>query len=355
MEKILFVTHAKKNCGIYQYGYRIFETIKSLSNYQFDYLEANQIQDLLDQIKISSYDAIIYNYFHYTLPFIKPSQVKKYSSSLHICLAHEIPHEEIASMTQNEFDYYLYADSTSPDNPYVFKTGRLIPNYLFKKTLDKNKISVGSYGFGGKLKGFDILVKLVQKEFDEAIIRINIPPNDVVNNQKETEKLIKYCKKSIKKPGIQLEITQEFFNESQLLDFLASNTINVFPYYDETKMLIGIASAPDFAIAVGRPMAVSDCFMFRHLHDIYPSITLPIKLTSKILNFFERFFYPSKSPTYRSITEIIQSGDKPLQEKKKIWNQDAFLRQFEKILFTIFEQKSKRFTMEKMSTLGQEK
>jgi hypothetical protein len=282
MRTILFVNHAKKNCGVYQYGARIFEAIKSLPSYQFDYLEASQLQDLLDQVKAASYDAIIYNYFYFTLPFIDPKEVKKYAACLHICLAHEIPHAQIASLTQDTFDYYLYADPTSPDNPYLFKIGRLLPKYHAKPAANSQKVSVGSYGFAGELKGFDVLVKLVQDEFDEATIRINIPPNNMVDNKGEVAQIIERCKNQVKKPGIRLEITQEFLNENQLLDFLASNTINIFPYYDKTKSLVGIASAPDFAMAAGRPMAVSDCYMFRHLHDIRPSITIPIKAFSKI-------------------------------------------------------------------------
>ena len=59
----------------------------------------------------------------------------------------------------------------------VFKTGRLIPEY--HNTFRLPQITtIGSFGFGTPNKGFEKLVSKVLGEFDEAVIRLNIPYAD---------------------------------------------------------------------------------------------------------------------------------------------------------------------------------
>ena len=78
------------------------------------------------------------------------------------------------------------------------------------------------------------------------------------------------CRKLITNQNIELEISHEFLQDADLLDFLAANSMNVFMYEDKGGR--GLSSALDMALAVNRPVAVSNCPMFRHLLNTCPFV-----------------------------------------------------------------------------------
>jgi hypothetical protein len=92
-------------------------------------------------------------------------------------------------------------------------------------------VTIGSFGFGFSDKGFERLVSLVQQEFERAKIVLHLPFNNVVEQQGQFAKATaENCRKIISKTGIELVINHEFLSKKQLLNFLASNTINAFLY-----------------------------------------------------------------------------------------------------------------------------
>lgn len=147
------------------------------------------------------------------------------------------------------FDFYIAADPTLLlRNPIVYKTGRLIPAY-HNTFITPSTLTVGSFGFGTPNKGFEKIIATVQNEFDEAIIRLNIPAADFGDPQGENARRIaENCRQLIHKKGISLQVTHDFMDNDQVLNFLAQNSINVF-LYEDTKGR-GLASAIDFALAV---------------------------------------------------------------------------------------------------------
>jgi hypothetical protein len=99
-----------------------------------------------------------------------------------------------------------------------------------------------------------------------------MPPHDnpAIVPPLETARIAAACQLAIFRPGIRLEITQEFWDDEGLLRFLSENTINAFLYDDAPGR--GISSCTDYALAAGRPIAMSRTSMFRHLTGINPSI-----------------------------------------------------------------------------------
>jgi glycosyltransferase involved in cell wall biosynthesis len=275
MKTLLFVNHADQKCGVYQYGLNVFSAMQKAPGVSFDYVECKDRSDLIRALEANDYLAVIYNYYDGTLSFVDPPFLKQRKNLIHICLAHEMTQEFADRVDDYFFDFYLYGDPTLiPRNPRVFSIPRLIPQYENRFPLPSIP-TIGAYGFAGKLKGFEELVDLVQREFDEAIIRINIPINDVVDRAgKSAREYAARCHKKLKKQGISLRITHEFFSQERLLDFLAANSINVFPYKE--MGFTGISSAVDQALAVNRPIAVSNCYFFRHLHKKNPSAVLNV-------------------------------------------------------------------------------
>ena len=127
-----------------------------------------------------------------------------------------------------------------------------------------------------------------------------------------TSAIAEKCKALIVKPGIHLNITHNFLDNNAVLDFLAQNTINVFFY--ENKNNRGLSSTVDIAMAVQRPIAVSNAAMFRHVLDVEPSICI----------------------NQNNLKTIIQNGFVPLQKYFNEWTAENLLWEYERIVSSVF-------------------
>jgi SAM-dependent methyltransferase len=333
-KKILFITHTKAQCGVYEFGDEIFNAISSSSRYQFIKAEINSLKELLNLIDTHAPSAIIYNYHPSVMPWLctKLSKGVYKNNVAHIKIPqigiiHEITQEVADTATNHRgryvkgssqrklnslFDYYIASDPTLLlQNPIVYKTGRLIPEYNKQKPTPVN--TFGSFGFGTPKKGFEEVVRKVQQEFDEATIRLNIPAADFGDKNAENAKLIaQNCADLIHKPGIKLQVTHDYMSKGQLLDFLAGNTMNIFLYEDKDGR--GLSSAVDNALAVKRPVAISDCTMFRHILSARPSVCVE----------------------NNSLKTILQNGFTPLEKLSSDWNKENLVWNYERILNSIF-------------------
>ncbi len=112
----------------------------------------------------------------------------------------------------------------------------------------------------------------MNQQFDRAIIRLNLPKHDVpeIVSDQALEAVVESCRRAITKPGVELVITHHFFDNAQIIEFLSSNSINAFLYDDISNY--GISSCADFALACGRPLALTRSSMFRNLFHLNPSI-----------------------------------------------------------------------------------
>lgn len=290
LKKILFVTHPQKNCGIHEYGVTLFNALIKSQSFSYFYAECSSMSDLITQIETHEPVAIIYNYSLSTLPWLTQKIVHKSYQPLNrhiripqVGIMHEVTQEKADKATNKIFDYHIAPDPTLLlKNPIVFKTGRVVPEYQNRFELPAAPV-IGSFGFATPNKGFDLIVNAVEKEFDEATIRLNIPSADFADKDgANARQLITACEKLITKPGISLVATHEFLDQNGILDFLAQNTLNIFLYQDKENR--GLSSTIDYALAVGRPIAVSDSLMFRHLHHLNPSIVYPQTSLKHIIN-----------------------------------------------------------------------
>lgn len=340
---ILFVSHSKKQCGVYQFGKSVFEVIQSSRKYKIDWVECDSMGMLKEAIGQYSPDAIIYNFHPSTMSWLTsklgPRIYRNRISEIEVMqlgIIHEVTQDvsdgatnyrnpfilqKAGKLINTLFDFYIAADPTILlKNPLVYKTGRLIANY-------KNKFSypeiptIGSYGFGTPNKGFERIVFKVQEEFDNAIIRFNIPFAEFGDKDgARALSIAENCRKLVKKSGITLQISHDFLDKAELLDFLAKNSINVFLYEDTSGR--GLSSAIDNALAVQRPICVSDSTMFRHVLNQLPSI----------------------SADQQSIQRIIESGFEIFKPLVDSWNQANLTWEYERILdsaFVKFENPSK--------------
>lgn len=332
---ILFVTHKPKQCGVYEFGKAVFHAISTSSKYNFIKVECESLDELNKAAKQYNPAAIIYNYHPSVLPWLCTKISKGiYRNNLsgikavQIGIIHEVTQQVADTATgysnkfilgpsqkklNSLFDFYIAADPTLLlKNPLVYKTGRLIPEYS-KQVAAPVKTTIGSFGFATPKKGFEKLVQQVQDEFDDVLIRLNMPAADFGDaDGNNARQIASACRNLITKPGIQLEVTHQFMNDNELLDFLAGNSMNAFMYEDKEGR--GISSAIDNALAVKKPIAVSRCPMFRHILQARPSVCIEDN----------------------SLKTIIQNGFSPLEKISSHWNAENLCWEYERILDSIF-------------------
>jgi SAM-dependent methyltransferase len=335
MMNILFVTHRKTQCGVFEFGKHIYNTIKVSNKYNFIWAECNSLEDVTSAIKKHNPGAIIYNYHPSVLPWVCDKLTKGlYRNNIsgikvpQIGIIHEVT-QEIADTATNYrnyyitggsekklnslFDYYIAPDPTLLlQNPIVFKTGRLVPQYE-GNVVPLARLTIGSFGFATPKKGFERLVQKVQNEFDDAVIRLNLPAADFGDKDAtNAHRIADKCRSLIDKPGIELVVTHDYFNDEQVLDFLAGNHLNAFLYED--KFGRGLSSTVDNALAVNRSLAVSDSSMFRHVLKQAPFINAEVN----------------------SLKGILEKGTGKLQQIAAEWNQENLLWEYERILHSVF-------------------
>src|SRR5260221_2694939 len=203
-------------------------------------------------------------------------------------------------------------DPTLAENsPRVFKSGRLIPEFQSAPPMPK-ELTFGSFGFSVGSQGFTGLIDVVQQEFDDATIRVKIPPNGIIDvDAKQAKRVADACRARIWKPGIKFSATHDFLTQDGLLEFLAGNTLNAFLYDYLPKA--GISSAVDQALTVRRPVAITRSVMFRHLFDLSPPITIE----------------------NASLHEIIGRGIEPYADLLREWSPANLVARYEQIVDTM--------------------
>lgn len=334
-ETILFVTHKKSQCGVYEFGENIFNAIKSSQRYNFVKAECGSLNELNKHITKEHPHAIIYNYMPATMPWIASSKFRIIKNNIadipvvQIGIIHSIVQDIADSARQCQkyirsypelanrlFDFYIAPDPTLLlKNPLVFKHGRPIQKYTNNYTIP-DKITIGSFGFAKS--GYEDLIRLVQNQFDEAEIRINIPFSSFEDLAGTRAKAIaNNCREIIRKPGIKLSISHDYLDNDGLLDFLAQNTINIFLREGEGR---GISSVIDYALSVNRPIAITNNNMFKHIINTKPSINV----------------------AENSLNEIIKNGTAPLMKYMSEWSYENLCWEYERILDNIFKEVSVR-------------
>jgi SAM-dependent methyltransferase len=305
---VLFVNYEERQCGVYQYGRNLLGALNKSEKYRFDYAGIRSLEEIDSHANNSDYEAIIYNYHPLTLTFINPQLPRRYKQ-VNIAVMHEMTQAEADTMPDGFFQCYVMGDPTLVENnPAVFKTGRLILPYT-KTKKSPDVITIGTFGFSVGSKGYQNLIDAVQDEFDEAIIRIHIPSNGIIDASGAVARQhIEECQRRIRKPGIKIQPSHEFLDRDAMLDFLAENTVNAFLY--DYLEVAGISSSPDHALAVRRPIVVTKSIMFRHLRSVYPAITIEDS----------------------SLREIIKNGIEPFEHLYQLWTAENIRSEYESIL-----------------------
>ncbi|MFY7728502.1 MAG: hypothetical protein ACOVRN_03185 [Flavobacterium sp.] len=271
---VLFLNHSKQQCGVYQYGLRLYNILKLTPNIKYKYIEINGYSDYLRVLDENPYaDAIVYNYHNITMPWLNADNICK------TIIAIGIPHES----NHNFFNVLCNIDPTAEFNELIYPVPRpifedvetLLNDYTpstnsIKEFIEykvDDCITFGSFGFGFLCKGFDKIVQMVNEQYDKALIKFVIPKPEFGGETYDYQfnTVIERCAQLNLKPGIEFIISRDFFTNEDILYFLNSNNMNIF-LYDELKGR-SASSVIDYAISVNTPFGISDSYMFRHVYS----------------------------------------------------------------------------------------
>ena len=272
MPTALLLSHKGDHCGVYQFGRNLYETLTRGGGLQWSYRECSDFAEARAIAADIRPDIILFNHHPSTMPWVGSAPLGQLGARL-FGLLHQVGQQGVDRADIAPFEFLICLDPTLiPRNPRILRAPRFVSEPAPPLSPPPEVFTVGSFGFATPGKGFDRLCAKVNAEFDRAIVRLNLPRHDSpdIVSQSALDAVIAACRAAITKPGVELVVTHDFFDNAGILKFLASNTMNAFLYDDAPAN--GVSSCADFALASGRPFAITRSSMFRNLFHANPSI-----------------------------------------------------------------------------------
>jgi glycosyltransferase involved in cell wall biosynthesis len=301
----LFLNTAQARCSIHESGLMAYQALIRSDRYSLEYQEIDKKHRRVP----TGFDFFVFNYHLRTSMSWVDTRCIRRLPGLKTTLVLEVaPNNPFVEVSPDDFDCYLVLDPTiTPVASRVYPFPRPLEEVADLPIYeDSGRPVIGTFGLPTSGKGFDKIVEAVNREFDSALIRMNIPSAQYINDRlkKEVNEVIATCRK-LAKPGVEVLITHDFMSKADLIRWCARNTLNCFLY---NRSMPGLAATTDQAISSGRPLAVSDNDTFRHL---YPYLTP----------------YPQ-----RSLKESIAVSQSEVEAMQRAWSPAAFAREFEQVL-----------------------
>jgi hypothetical protein len=309
--KVLFVTptlEEKAACGVGLYGKLWSDALLDLNDFDFKVIYTDSVEETFLEIKNFLPQVIFYMYHVGATKWMEnPIFRENFPNAKHIAILHDVQQHEIDNFNPEVLSggipYVITCNPTLKGNEKVFISNKLLPPSPTIKYQESSITTIGYQGFAGSHKGIETLASIVNEEFDECIFKLHIPPAFYFDRDgHETNKRIQEVRNKITKPGIKLEFSHNMMSSQDLVNWLSQNTINCYLY--DYPLPAGLASAPDYALAARRPIAVSNNMMLKHFSKCTPSV---------IIN--EPF----------NLKQIIANGITPLEDLYKDYSKESFL------------------------------
>jgi len=322
--KGLFLNTPSAICSIHESGLMVYQCIKDSSAFQLDYRELDK-----ENLDIPyGYDFYFFNYHFITTSWLDTRSIKRLPGLKGTIILEVLPNDPFVACSPFDFDFYCVLDpSMTLKHKKVFIFPRPLDDYNgLLDTSEKEVPVIGSFGFATKGKGFEHVVAAVNKEFEKALVRINIPHGTYTDSSHGyAQELARQCI-SLAKPGIEVQVTHAFMSKEELIHWCSENTLNCFLY---DRDMAGLAATTDQAISSERPLAISKNSTFRHI---------------------TRYIQPYPE---LSLKQAIETTAPIVKQIKKDWSRDSFQRLFGEMLFSLRKDKpAVRTNPEKMIHLS---
>lgn len=295
---IYVVNDTPKNCGVYEYGKRFSSIAVKSKKYNYSYFECDKPEDFDAVIENQKPDIIIYNHLTGTMPWANDFYINKWRQQgiIQGTIVHNVGYSQY-------FDFYLHQDPNYTPNSNNYNLMRPLFEYKNNQQLSEDKIKIGTFGFGFGVKNFDWICQIVNAQMNVPTeLRLHLTYSFYCENSGAIQEILQRCRSIITNPHVELVTTHEYLSDKEILDFLASNHLNMFMYhyYDGYN---GISSTIDFALSVKRPIAICKSNMFAHIRDTKPSICV------------------EDSP----LIDILSNGTDALQLYYNAWSHEKFI------------------------------
>lgn len=312
-KKIAWVTNHESQCGIHGYSLSALENLKHSTRYTYDlhkakftFLQDDEPKYLFIENLCRDYDAVIYNWCPITMQWLTDEILSAATVPQYVIGGHDrwpafenTRHNFVVQPHVNNTDW-----CTALPRPLVFYDD-------IQYTPPGAKIKIGSFGFGTGSKDFPRVVQIVNEQFANEEVELNIKMTYGKYrgfDARETHRIAQECR-SLAQPNVKLNLEFGYIkNPHDLSVFLNSNDINLFLY----KPQLGreaVSSCLDHALAARKPVGLTMSGMFEHAFHV-PDI------------FIEN----------RSIKEIIAAGLEPVQPLISAWTASAYCNAIERYL-----------------------
>jgi len=257
---IAMINTVQPNCGVYQYGLRVKQNLGDLIT---SYHEIETMGDYT-ALDLSDAELVLFNYIRTGAPDGPLAWLDDWHLA-RLRMQGKIPCQLYHAFPTLQFDYYFHQSPIWNNTDKVFSLPRPLPEPATSDPEMPDVPVVGSFGLANDDKNFPKIIRLVSDQFAKAKVRINFTNGYYGDASGETAKRIHdECVSTTIHSGIELEITNRFLPESQMVEFLRGNDLNVFMYYHDG--FGGISSVIDYAIAARRPFAIGTSNMFDHIY-----------------------------------------------------------------------------------------
>lgn len=297
----------KEACGIGLYGKLWSDSLLKMDGVNFEVIFTDSIVEAVIKIKDFEPDIVFYMWNRIASDWMSNPNIRSaFPKTKHINIHHDMNQEMIDNFDINlhngGFEYAITMNPVLEGNKQVFIANKLLPPGPTIPIVDNPIPVIGYQGFALSYKGIARLAQIVNSEFDECIFRLHMPRSWFLDRDGfETELRKNEIAPLITKPGIKIEYSHDIKNTQELVNWLSQNSINCYFYFNSANS--GLASAPDYALAARRPIAVSSSEYFKNFYPCTPSVVI-----------YEPF----------SLRQIIENGTEPLNELYEAYSEKNF-------------------------------
>ena len=306
MNNVAIVTGPVKACGIHVYASCLYEILKQSKKYNFYLLEVSSGEELLQLTDKFEINSVFYNWHPLTLPWCIPKWIKRRPEfNQFMITGHEMYSQQESFENIKAF---LTIDPTLSQKDNYYPAVRPIKNYTdIQYSKPSEILKIGTSGFGERKKGFKRIVDILNQQFKDDSIELNVhfSVGHFVDSSGEEARQALNAATQLNS-NIKLNVTHDFFTDYELIKWLNSNDINIYCYdhYDGP----GVSASIDKALAARKPFAVNTSNYFKHVRkDIIDIDKTPIKA-------------------------IVQNGIEPLREFYECWSESSLISQYEFLL-----------------------
>jgi hypothetical protein len=321
MKTVLFVSHKAPRCGIQQYGIDTVRELSKSKKYNVIHIKVESKAELdAEMAKAGTVDAMVWNY---------PVQLRAWVDENNPNKPNPIPTALINhdSSTQSGIDgsyrspyfsdFIYFNPALTSTKSFVHVIPRLIKKcmVLQKEGLRYQKHIIGTFGFATTVKKLKMFCDEVKYNFENALIRVHIAPNDVVDPTGYSSNQFMGIIRDNLSDSFNVERSNVYKTTEEMVQWLSENDLNVF-FYEAGQL--GLSSSLDYAIAAGKPIALNKVPAFDYLKGRSPS------------PFIEDY------PQGTALKEIIKNGDTFSDLKEN--SEEKFLLAWENALDNMTEE-----------------